>query len=474
MKREKMTRPCQSLTGMFCTLARPLINTVASARCKDAPGALQPFQRFARESGKPLKRLEWLRARAHRAEATVLMRKARPACRTSWLFLPGLLAICSTAFSAGAPLEGTIEQTFGPGHERPILVSISGLSGEAAQILRFDLYVQGFAFTDAEAAQYQIIGSNNGNLEARVIQRINRSELLGNRVYSGPFRRQVHHFADDFVNAVPGHARGIAQTRIMFKGEAAGASEIYIADFDGHESQPMTRDGSLVAAPCWVPHRLAAYYTSYKLNHADIFYHDFSTGARRVFARYGGSNMSPAVSPDGSRVAMILSKDGWTDLYVANADGSNLRRLTKSPQDESSPCWSPDGRWICYASKESERRSLSVISPSGGAPRRLTTRLASSPTEPDWAPDGKHIAFTSQNGGNFQICVIPAEGGDAEAIAEGEDPSWAPNSRTLICARRAGGRGNYVLCVLDVGTKQVKDVSRISGISSQSQPSWAK
>jgi TolB protein len=184
--------------------------------------------------------------------------------------------------------------------------------------------------------------------------------------------------------------------------------------------------------------------------------------------------MSPAVSPDGSRVAMILSKDGWTDLYVANADGSNLRRLTKSPQDESSPCWSPDGRWICYASKESERRSLSVISPSGGAPRRLTTRLASSPTEPDWAPDGKHIAFTSQNGGNFQICVIPAEGGDAEAIAEGEDPSWAPNSRTLICARRAGGRGNYVLCVLDVGTKQVKDVSRISGISSQSQPSWAK
>ena len=392
---------------------------------------------------------------------------------TSALVLLGLLAICSSAVSADLP-PITVTHSVGPGREPPILISISGLSGEAVQVLQFDLYVQGFAITDAAAAQYQIIGRNNGNLEARVVQRINRSELLGNRVYSGPFRRQVHRFADDFVNAVPGHAKGIALTRIMFKGEARGTSEIYVADFDGHNSQAMTHDGSIVAAPCWVPRRLAAYYTSYKLNHADIFYQDFSSGARRVFARYGGSNMSPAVSPDGSRVAMILSKDGWTDLYVANADGSALRRLTKSPQDESSPCWSPDGQTICYASKEGERRSLSVISASGGTPRRLRTAGATSPSEPDWSPDGKYIAFTSQNGGNFRIRTIPAEGGDAEDIADGEDPSWAPNSRTLICARRAAGRGNYVLSVLDVMTKQVKDVSRISGTSSESQPSWAK
>jgi len=217
-----------------------------------------------------IKRLEHLSARAHRAEAALLMRKARPACQASALLLLGLVAICSPAFSAPASQVITVEKNFGPGQERPILVSISGLTGEAAQVLQFDLYVQGFAFTNAEAAQYQVLGSNNGNLEARVLQRINKSELLGNRVYSGPFRRQVHRFADDFVNAVPGHAKGIAQTRIMFKAQAGGASEIYVADFDGHNSQQMTRDGSIVAAPCWVPGRTAAYYTSYRLNHADI------------------------------------------------------------------------------------------------------------------------------------------------------------------------------------------------------------
>jgi TolB protein len=158
-------------------------------------------------------------------------------------------------------------------------------------------------------------------------------------------------------------------------------------------------------------------------------------------------------------------------LYVCNSDGTGLKRLTKSPQDESSPCWSPDGRWICYASKDKERRALSKISPEGGEPQRIPTAGILSPTEPDWSPDGKLIAFTSQGGG-FSICVVPATGGAATVLVAGEDPSWSPNSRTLMYGRRQGGR--YTLSLLDVPTKQYKDVSRIPGISSQSQPSWAR
>jgi Tol biopolymer transport system component len=55
-------------------------------------------------------------------------------------------------------------------------------------------------------------------------------------------------------------------------------------------------------------------------------------------------------------------------------------------------------------------------------------------------------------------------------LVAGEDSSWSPNSRTLIFTRRAGGR--RVLSVLDVFTKQVKDIAQISG--SDSQPAWAR
>jgi Tol biopolymer transport system component len=58
-------------------------------------------------------------------------------------------------------------------------------------------------------------------------------------------------------------------------------------------------------------------------------------------------------------------------------------------------------------------------------------------------------------------------------LVAGEDPSWSPNSRTLVFTRREGG-GRRVLSLLDVPTKQYKDVSRITGSGNDSQPSWAK
>ena len=60
-------------------------------------------------------------------------------------------------------------------------------------------------------------------------------------------------------------------------------------------------------------------------NNPDIFYHSLSTGQRRVIAGYSGLNTSAAVSPDGSKVAMILSKIGSPNVWVCNADGSDLR-----------------------------------------------------------------------------------------------------------------------------------------------------
>jgi TolB protein len=377
-----------------------------------------------------------------------------------------LTALSSSGAEAQIKIEGYANI---PGNTPPLWVSLSGFSGEALQVLQFDLYVQGFNFTNSAGAQYLLSGSNSGNLQGQATDRYNKQVILS-KAYSGAsLRRQAHAFVDDFVQALGG--TGIGKTKIAFRADSGRSSDIYISDFDGYGAQAVTPDHSLVVAPAWLPGHLALYYTSYKLNHPDIFFHDLSTGSRKIFARYGGSNMSPSPSPNGNKVAMILSKDGWTDLYVANSDGSGLTRLTKSPQDESSPCWSPDSRWICYAAKDRERRTLSKISASGGPSQVIKTGGTPSPTEPDWSPDGKWIAFTTMYR-NFQICVVPAEGGSATVLVEGEDPSWAPNSRTLIFTRRQGGHS--VLSLLDVPTKQVKDVSRSSGTSSQSQPSWAR
>jgi TolB protein len=383
--------------------------------------------------------------------------------------LPVFLAMAAIQFSRAQDEILIPKQIDVLGQTKPIPVSLDGFSGEVADVLKFDLYVQGFSFVAPNAAQYQISGSNNGIVQGRVVDLISKQTKLSRSYNGASLRRQAHAFADDIVQAITGK-KGIAQTKIAFKVEAAGGNgEIYVADFDGHNAQAITHDDAIVAAPAWVPGRLAIYYTSYKRGNPDIFYHNLGNGQRHVVAGYSGLNTSAAVSPDGSKVAMILSRSGSPDVWVGNADGSNLKQLTSTPEDESSPCWSPDGQWICFATKIAERRVLAKVPAGGGAMQRIPTPGAPNPTEPDWSPDGKWIVFTSQAGG-FDICVVPAGGGAPTVLVAGEDPSWSPNSRTLIFTHRVGGR--YVLSVLDVFTKQVKDIARISG--SDSQPAWAK
>jgi TolB protein len=283
-------------------------------------------------------------------------------------------------------------------------------------------------------------------------------------------RRQAHAFTDDVVKAIRGD-RGIAQTRISCKVDKGRDTEIYVSDFDGSGATSVTSaDKTLAKSPAWVPGQPVLLYTSYINDHPKILRHDITSGKRVVLAGYGGANFMPAPSPNGSKVAMVLSKGGWVDLYVANADGSGLKQLTKTKEEESSPCWSPDGQWICFATKMGAARVLAKVSPTGGSVERIRVAGVANPTEPDWSPDGQWIAFTAQHR-DFDICVVPAGGGPATPLVAGEDPSWAPNSRTLVYSRRSGGR--QILSLLDVPTKQFKDVPRISG-SNNSQPAWAR
>ena len=358
------------------------------------------------------------------------------------------------------------------GMTKPIPVAIDGFSGEADSVLKFDLYVQGYSFVAPDAAQYVIHGSDSGVVSGTVTDNVARKTILS-RSYSGAsLRRQAHFFANDIVQAIQ-NAKGIGLTKIAYKSQApTGNGEIYVADFDGFGAQAVTSDSAIVAKPAWVPGRMALYYTSYARDNPDIFYHSLTTGQRRIIAGYSGLNTSAAVSPDGSKVAMILSKSGSPNVWTCNADGTNLKRLTTGIED-SSPCWSPDGNWICFATKKSERRRLAKIPADGGAVQYLNTSGVSSPTEPDWSPDGKWIAFTRQAGAEFDICVLPADGSMGPTVlVTGQNPSWSPNSRTLIYNHGAPGR--QTLSVLDVFTKQYKDCHRALTLGSNSQPAWAR
>ena len=394
------------------------------------------------------------------------MRKATPKR------LPALAALLLAGLALGQAQRAAIDvDVFDAGEVKAIPVALEGFTGETLALLKFDLFVQGFEFVDKAKAQFTIKGSNAGTISGAVYDHVKRGFILNKRYQGGSLRRQAHIFANNTVETITG-SPGIGLTKIAFRQFHGRNTEIHVADFDGHNTKRLTLDNSIAAGPEWTPNNNTLYYYSYRRHNPDIYSHNLQTGTRQTVARYSGSNISPAVSPDGRRLAMVLSKAGSPDIWVGSANGTGLRRLTTTKEAESSPCWSPDGRWICFASRASGSTRLYKIPANGGAMSRIRTTGVLNATEPDWSPDGRAIVFTTmRGGGRFEICIVPPGGGNVEVLAAGEDPSWAPNSRTLMFTSRS--RGKRLLSVLDVPTKRVKTLPR-SFPGNCSQAAWTK
>ena len=351
---------------------------------------------------------------------------------------------------------------------KAVPIVLSGFTGEAEAVLKFDLYVAGFEFVGADKAKFAVSGSNNGELTGRLLD-AQKNQLFGQKYSGGSIRQQAHAFADDLLKQIYGQKMKIFGSKIAYKVDQGRNQEIGVADFDGNNATLITRDGSLVSSPAWVPGTRRLIYASWKSGGPFLLQQDLTSGARDILSSQPGSNHSPAVSPDGKRVALILSKDGNPELYVMGTDGGGLKRLTTTKEDEASPCWSPDGQTICFSSRYGGRPTLHQVSANGGAMRRMNVVGVANHTEPDWSPDGKTIIFTAQMG-SFQICTVPAGGGSAVPLVEGEDPVWGANSRVAMFTKRAGGQ--RTLSLLDVPTKHVKDLPRLPG--SCSQAAWAR
>jgi TolB protein len=103
---------------------------------------------------------------------------------------------------------------------------------------------------------------------------------------------------------------------------------------------------------------------------------------------------SPAWTPDGGRIAFYSERDGNAEIYVMNADGSGVTRLTNTSADEGYPAWSPDGRTISFDSDRTGNFDIFAMNADGSNVRPLTRHPARD-VSATWSPDGSKIVFMS-------------------------------------------------------------------------------
>jgi TolB protein len=139
-------------------------------------------------------------------------------------------------------------------------------------------------------------------------------------------------------------------------------------------------------------------------------------------------------------------------LFVADADGANQRRILESPRPLMSPVWSPDGQWLAYVSFETKHSAVYVQLVSSGERRQVSARTGINGA-PAWSPDGKKLALTLGGGaGNLDIYVLDLASQALTRITDDPaidtEPEWAPDGHSLyFTSDRAGSPQIYQISV---------------------------
>ena len=147
----------------------------------------------------------------------------------------------------------------------------------------------------------------------------------------------------------------------------------------------------------------------------------------------------PAWSPDGKWIAYSSTHEGNQELYVADAEGANHRRLTNDPAFDAHPAWSPDGRQIVCATSRWGDFEIAVIEVETGNVTRLTESRGLD-DYPVFSPDGRRLAFLSNRDGNYEIYCSDAAGlhpvNITQHAAVDNFPAWTPAGKLGFVSNR--------------------------------------
>jgi Tol biopolymer transport system component len=258
-------------------------------------------------------------------------------------------------------------------------------------------------------------------------------------------------------------------SEIAFNTDRRGTTDIYVMNADGSRERPLLAGPTDDWWPTWSPDRKSLAFVSDRSGLPQIYALEVATGkvTQLTFTSAiedDDGDYTPAWSSRG-QIAFRRSVDDRNEIFVMNADGSDLHRVVQGEGYDYQPSWSPDGAKLAFLGGTDDESYIDVVNADGSGHVRLTS--SEEDAQPSWSPDGKRIVFHSwRDDEEGDIWIMNADGSAQQKLfgtpASENGPVFAPSGgRILFTSDLTGEYQVYAMSGTGSNARRLTGIARV-------------